>query len=82
MPLRTAGRLARSTFFRRARLRGAQRGAGEVGDSADTSRMTPSASTMPGFSAPACPKRTSFMSVSYQFLLSASFRAAGLFGLP
>src|SRR5262249_41404902 len=62
---RTAGRRAALTFRSFVRLAGASTSGVMSFTTRERSRSTPSPSMSPGFSAPALPKRTSFMSASF-----------------
>src|SRR5215471_668223 len=64
VPAGTTGRLAIAVFRIVANPAGERVSPAMSGTTPERSRILPSASTMPGFSRPAGPKRTSFIGVS------------------
>ena len=64
VPAFTSGSLERSVFLILARPFGESVSPAMSGTIFDRSRILPLSSTMPGFSRPGAPKRTSFMNVS------------------
>src|SRR5919109_4899739 len=62
-PAGTAGNCVRSSFRSLPRLAGLSAAPSKSRTWVETSRMMPWASTMPGFSAPGAPNRTSFMAL-------------------
>src|SRR5262249_38964424 len=75
---RTSGSLSTLTFASFARLFGDSASPAMSGTWPDRSRMRPSLSTMPGFSRPAAPKRTSFIVVPFWAIARAGRRGRNL----